>query len=214
MGLIRTALTIFIMKHFVLFPTGLAVLASVLCSAQNPPAAVSTNTAPTMPRRGFGQFPRPGPPDQPSPRTDANSQLAHDPVAGKGQERRDRHLFRGRFHHPPLGRERCPIHELARQLESRTSSAGTRPISAGARIRFENILWRLENGELDGVNPKVIVLLAGINNVGARPGDDAKVADITRGIKAILDTLPGESARRHHHSHRHLSAQRQHGRRP
>ena len=47
------------------------------------------------------------------------------------------------------------------------------------------MLWRLENGELDGVNPKVIVLLAGTNNVGTRPGDDAKVADITRGIKAI-----------------------------
>ena len=50
----------------------------------------------------------------------------------------------------------------------------------------ENILWRLENGELEGVNPKIIVLLAGINNVGAQPGDDAKVEDITRGLKAVL----------------------------
>ena len=32
----------------------------------------------------------------------------------------------------------------------------------------QNILWRLNNGELDGVNPKVIVLLAGTNNVGSR----------------------------------------------
>ena len=33
----------------------------------------------------------------------------------------------------------------------------------------QNILWRLNNGELDGINPKVIVLLAGTNNVGASP---------------------------------------------
>jgi lysophospholipase L1-like esterase len=55
--------------------------------------------------------------------------------------------------------------------------------------RIEHMLWRLENGELDGVNPKVIVLLAGTNNVGTRPGDDAKVADITRGIKALIDVF-------------------------
>jgi lysophospholipase L1-like esterase len=53
--------------------------------------------------------------------------------------------------------------------------------------RTENILWRLENGELDGVKPKVIVVLAGTNNVGKEAGDDAKVADITRGLKAIVE---------------------------
>jgi len=51
----------------------------------------------------------------------------------------------------------------------------------------QHMLWRLENGELDGVNPKVIVIAAGTNNVGGRPGDDEKVADITRGIRAIVD---------------------------
>jgi lysophospholipase L1-like esterase len=57
---------------------------------------------------------------------------------------------------------------------------------------IQNILWRLNNGELDGVNPKIIVLLAGTNNVGKTMpagGDDAKVADITRGLKATLDIL-------------------------
>jgi lysophospholipase L1-like esterase len=58
--------------------------------------------------------------------------------------------------------------------------------------KIQNILWRLANGELDGVNPKIIVLLAGTNNVGNTlppEGEEARVADITRGLKAVLDLL-------------------------
>jgi lysophospholipase L1-like esterase len=50
------------------------------------------------------------------------------------------------------------------------------------------MLWRLQDGELDGVNPKVIVVLAGTNNVGAQPGGPAKTANITRGLQALVDT--------------------------
>jgi lysophospholipase L1-like esterase len=60
--------------------------------------------------------------------------------------------------------------------------------------KTQNILWRLNSGELDNVNPKIIVLLAGTNNVGNNPPqskddprNDPGVRDITRGIKAILD---------------------------
>ena len=58
--------------------------------------------------------------------------------------------------------------------------------------KIQNILWRLQNGELDGVNPKVIVLLAGTNNVGntvPAEGDEGAVADITSGLQAILHVL-------------------------
>jgi hypothetical protein len=56
----------------------------------------------------------------------------------------------------------------------------------------QNILWRLENGELAGVHPKVIVLLAGTNNL--KPDDtgdraEAKIAEVTAGIRAILNSV-------------------------
>jgi (4-O-methyl)-D-glucuronate---lignin esterase len=54
--------------------------------------------------------------------------------------------------------------------------------------RIENIHWRVEHGELDGVNPKVIVLLAGTNNVGSQPHDDAEIHNITRGLDALVRT--------------------------
>jgi putative membrane-bound dehydrogenase-like protein len=53
----------------------------------------------------------------------------------------------------------------------------------------QNILWRLHNGELDKVNPKVIVVMAGTNNIGAivpAGGDEAGVTDIANGLKAVL----------------------------
>ncbi|MEP6592587.1 MAG: GDSL-type esterase/lipase family protein, partial [Acidobacteriota bacterium] len=58
--------------------------------------------------------------------------------------------------------------------------------------RTEHILWRLRNGELDGVRPKAIVLLAGTNNVGDTvppEGIEARAADVAGGIKAILDVM-------------------------
>ena len=58
----------------------------------------------------------------------------------------------------------------------------------------QNILWRLENGELDGVNPKIIVLLAGTNNVGNAPrGRRRCQADITRGLEAIVRVMQAKA---------------------
>ena len=58
---------------------------------------------------------------------------------------------------------------------------------------IQNILWRLHNGELDGVNPKVIVLLAGTNNIGnprsAGKNVEEKAEHIAVGIKAILAAM-------------------------
>ena len=56
----------------------------------------------------------------------------------------------------------------------------------------QNVLWRLQNGELDGVNPKIVVLMIGTNNLGnmtSSDDTDAQVEQVTRGIRAILDAI-------------------------
>ncbi len=50
--------------------------------------------------------------------------------------------------------------------------------------RIQNMLWRIQNGELDGVKPKVIVILAGTNNVGNKAGDVDNVVDVLKGFRA------------------------------
>ncbi len=50
----------------------------------------------------------------------------------------------------------------------------------------ENVLWRLQHGELDGIHPKVVVLMIGTNNTGDRLEDPATTA---AGIRRLLDEI-------------------------
>lgn len=52
--------------------------------------------------------------------------------------------------------------------------------------RTENVLWRFEHGEIDGINPKVAVLMIGTNNTGHRQ-DPAECTAL--GIERIVDEL-------------------------
>jgi len=49
--------------------------------------------------------------------------------------------------------------------------------------RTQHVLWRLENGELADLKPKVVVLMIGTNNSGDLPQDTA------RGVTKIVETL-------------------------
>jgi beta-glucosidase len=52
--------------------------------------------------------------------------------------------------------------------------------------RTQHVLWRLQNGEIDGINPKLAVLMIGTNN---SKGDDNTSEQIADGIKAVVCTL-------------------------
>jgi beta-glucosidase len=51
--------------------------------------------------------------------------------------------------------------------------------------RTEHVLWRLDNGNIDGINPKLAVVMIGTNN--AKGGNTSK--EIAAGIKAIVERL-------------------------
>lgn len=124
----------------------------------------------------------------PKPRTDANSQTAHEQLLDKARRGGVDIYFEGDSITRRWGALDYP--QLLENWKQNFFGWNAGDFGWGAD-RVENILWRLENGELDGVNPKVIVLLAGTNNVGGRvrPDSDALVADVTGGIKAVLDVM-------------------------
>jgi GH35 family endo-1,4-beta-xylanase/lysophospholipase L1-like esterase len=130
----------------------------------------------------FAQSPTPA--YQTLPRSDPNSQLAHEQLIEKARH------------------GKIDVYFVGDSITRRWGATDYPDFLANWKLNFfgwnaanfgwggdtiQNILWRLENGELDNVNPKIIVILAGTNNVGREPGDDAKVADITKGIKALVD---------------------------
>jgi lysophospholipase L1-like esterase len=52
--------------------------------------------------------------------------------------------------------------------------------------RTQNVLWRLQNGELDGYKARLYVVMIGTNNCWGKNVDPAEVA---AGVKAILDLV-------------------------
>jgi lysophospholipase L1-like esterase len=50
--------------------------------------------------------------------------------------------------------------------------------------RTQHVLWRLQHGELEGINPKVVMIMIGTNNLGSNTA-----AEIAEGIKATVDEI-------------------------
>ena len=122
--------------------------------------------------------------DVPAPRDDANSKLAHEQLLAKAKQGRIDVYFEGDSITRRWGATDYP--ELLENWKKNFFGWNAADFGWGAD-RVENILWRLENGELDGVNPKVIVLLAGTNNLGG------PAADVLTGLAAVVRVMQAKA---------------------
>jgi len=120
-------------------------------------------------------------PDQPVFRTDANSLVAHAELLAKAKQGGVDLYFEGDSITRRWGATDYP--DLLANWKQSFFGWNAADFGWGAD-KTQNILWRLENGELDGVNPKVVVLLAGTNNLSTGTAEE-----ITRGLEAILQTI-------------------------
>jgi lysophospholipase L1-like esterase len=185
-------------------PLGLCVVAVIALTAAGRPLAQAVPPSPSA-----------GPADRATPRTDQNSAIAHTQLLEKARAGGIDVYFVGDSITRRWGATDYP--ELLAHWRQNFFGWNAGNFGWGAD-RTENILWRLEHGELDGVNPKVIVIQAGTNNIGTQPGgapstlrepqgrpeqgrgatssgqapstssgQAAKVAEITRGLTAIVE---------------------------
>lgn len=122
---------------------------------------------------------------RPKPRHDANSMKAHAQMLEKKAQGTISAYFLGDSITRRWGATDYP--EFLKHWK--TSFHGWHAANFGwGGDGIENILWRIKNGELDGVNPKVVVLLAGTNNIGPKAPDEGaekRAAKILGGLKAL-----------------------------
>src|SRR5207244_2762416 len=129
----------------------------------------------------FAQSPMPA--DQPVPRNDRNSQLAHEQLIEKARRGKIDVYFVGDSITRRWGATDYP--DFLANWNRNFHGWNAANFGWGGDT-IQNILWRLENGELDGVNPKIIVVMAGTNNLGglqASTDEKAKVTEVGKGLE-------------------------------
>jgi lysophospholipase L1-like esterase len=130
--------------------------------------------------------------DRAVPRADRNSQIAHEQLLAKSKQGRIDIYFEGDSITRRWGATDYP--QLLENWNRNFFGWNAADFGWGAD-RVENILWRLENGELDGVNPKAMVLLAGTNNLGrvTPAAEEATVEDVTAGLRAVVGVMQAKA---------------------
>jgi lysophospholipase L1-like esterase len=125
----------------------------------------------------------------PQPRTDTNSELAHAELVRKAGAGVIDVYFIGDSITRRWGALDYP--ELLAHFEQ--SFFGWNAANFGwGGDRTQSMLWRLDNGELAGVSPKVFVVQGGTNNLGDFESSEERIDAVTAGIEAIV-----ERCRRH-----------------
>jgi lysophospholipase L1-like esterase len=131
--------------------------------------------------------------DRAVPRADQNSQIAHQQLLAKAKQGRIDVYFEGDSITRRWGATDYP--QLLENWKQNFFGWNAADFGWGAD-RVENILWRLENGEIDGIGPKAIVLLAGTNNVGNKvpaTGAESVVEDVTNGLQAVVRVMQSKA---------------------
>jgi len=127
----------------------------------------------------------------PAPRTDRNSQIAHEQLVEKARRGGIDVYFVGDSITRRWGTSDAQYRDFFDNWRRNFFGWNAANFGWGADT-VQNILWRVSNGELDGVQPKIIVLLAGTNNVGNAPRqgvDAAVVNEVVEGIGAIVSVM-------------------------
>ena len=133
------------------------------------------------------------PADQALMRRDRNSQLAHADLLAKTKSGRVDLYFQGDSITRRWGATDYP--ELLAHWRETFHGWNAANFAWGGDST-QHILWRITDGELDGVDPKVIVLLAGTNNIGAIPAPKrsaAQAPEIARGVEAIVTAMQAKA---------------------
>ena len=131
----------------------------------------------------------PLPADTPEPRTDANSLQAHRDLLDKRGKGRIDVYFIGDSITRRWGAAEPRYRPLLEHWQRSFHGWNAANFAWGGDTT-RNMLWRLDQGELEGVDPRVIVVMAGTNNLsGALAGssEERLAADVVRGIAAILE---------------------------
>ena len=141
----------------------------------------SSGSLPEAPRPQIGAIPR----------NDANSALAHQQLIEKAKQGRIDIYFIGDSITRRWGATDYP--QFLANWKKNFHGWNAANFGWGGDTT-NNILWRMQNGELEGVAPKVFVLQAGTNNLPASgAADDAKIEEIVQSIQAIIRVLQQKS---------------------